>query len=337
MSEDFINDLANELARIGTIHAVGEEWVSYTGKMPVGGLPYCGQVVTRETYASLWKYVQDNGLVKSETEWDSWSTANGGNVPFYSSGNGTTTFRMPKITGYIKGASSVVASSTEKAGSYTREGLPNITGSPILGERNYSAAPAPEGAIYQAKAGNSYAGSSDGDNDYFKFDASRSNPIYGRSDHVTPETTRVLFGVYAYGTVAEYDKLDPGALDVTKITNGLAQLEAVVEQLKTIPIARTNVVGGSKPAANWVKLANGASVSTYSYTAPKNCYICAYNNGGTNNMKVNAAINGVQIFHHGSHHNDGHNAYPMFYLAKGHTLTLSQDASTLHVSVLYLE
>ena len=75
------------------------------------------------------------------------------------------------------------------------QGLPNITGSPILGENNssWSKMPPIEGAIYRASTkANKYAGASDSDNDYLAFDASRSNPIYGRSNTVQPQTIKVL-------------------------------------------------------------------------------------------------------------------------------------------------
>lgn len=123
MNEQFINDLSKELAKLGTIHSVGEEWISYTGKIPSGGIPYCGQEITRETYSALWSWVQAQGLVKTESEWQSIASSQNGNVPFYSSGNGTSTFRLPKLVGYVKGASS-----QSEAGSYVKEGLPNIDG-----------------------------------------------------------------------------------------------------------------------------------------------------------------------------------------------------------------
>ncbi|MGN1208776.1 MAG: hypothetical protein ACI4SV_00635, partial [Duodenibacillus sp.] len=73
-------------------HAVGDEWHSFTGQIPAGGVPYCGQEVTRETYADLWEYAQNNGLVKTEEEWQALDASQNGNVPFYSDGDGSTTF-----------------------------------------------------------------------------------------------------------------------------------------------------------------------------------------------------------------------------------------------------
>ena len=96
MDENYVNQLAAALRKIGTIHTVGEEWHSYAGEIPAGGVPYAGQTVSRETYAVLWQYAQDKGLVKPEAEWQ--TLAASGNVKFYSDGDGATTFRMPKVT-----------------------------------------------------------------------------------------------------------------------------------------------------------------------------------------------------------------------------------------------
>ena len=54
-------------------------------------------------------------------------------------------------------------------------------------------------------------------------------------------------------------------------------------------------------------------------------------------MTVMAAIGGVTIYRDYGHHNDGNNSYPMMYLSKGQTLTLTQNGAKLHFSVLDLE
>lgn len=97
----FVADLAEALLGFSTAHSVGEEWCSFTGTVPVGGVRYAGQMVTRETYADLWAYVQAQGLVKTEAEWQTLSAS--GDVPYYSDGDGSTTFRMPKKSDSTEG------------------------------------------------------------------------------------------------------------------------------------------------------------------------------------------------------------------------------------------
>ena len=57
-----------------------------------------GGEFNRADYPKLWAYLQANPtLVKTQAQWTTESTANGGICGFYSSGNGTTTFRVPNL------------------------------------------------------------------------------------------------------------------------------------------------------------------------------------------------------------------------------------------------
>ena len=209
----FVSALKEALNGLKTVHQVGEEWVSYVGDVPTGGVPYCGQEVNRSTYSALWEYANAKGLVKSESEWQSLYNAQGGNVAFYSSGNGSSTFRMPRLVGYVRGASS-----QSESGSYVKEGLPNITGNLAT--------------LYSAREENNGAFSADGDqaasaagglygHKFLSFDASRCSPIYGNSTHVTPETSVVLYGVYAFGEIG-----NTSALDASALASALARVES---------------------------------------------------------------------------------------------------------------
>lgn len=57
-----------------------------------------GGEFNRADYPKLWAYLQANSsLVKTQAQWQTESTANGGICGFFSSGNGTTTFRVPNL------------------------------------------------------------------------------------------------------------------------------------------------------------------------------------------------------------------------------------------------
>lgn len=259
---EFKQALAESLKGMSTVHSVGEEWVSYTGNIPSGGIPYCGQEVTRETYKALWEWASARNLIKSESEWQSIHASQNGNVPYYSSGNGSTTFRMPKIVGYVRGASS-----QSESGSYVAEGLPNIEGrfAPVIHDFHANTA----GGAFAGSSYESYIGMRQGNlvGDVatqtvygFDFNASFYNSIYGNSDHVTPETSVVLFGVFAFGEIT-----NAGALDAETLANGLARVEA------NLPKAVTSVVGSviayaSNSAPDGFLLCNGAAVSRTTYS-----------------------------------------------------------------------
>lgn len=128
---------------------------------------------------------------------------------------------MPKVVGYIKGASS-----QSEAGGYTAEGLPNVSGSISVytshgtqgvgtGQNDADGAFTVE---LDSGQGESYAAGPG--RPRFRLDASRSSSIYGNSDHVTPETAIVLFGVYAFGEITNV-----GALDAETLATGLATVE----------------------------------------------------------------------------------------------------------------
>lgn len=57
-----------------------------------------GGEFNRADYSKLWAYLQANpSLVKTEAQWQSEATANGGICGFFSDGDGATTFRVPNI------------------------------------------------------------------------------------------------------------------------------------------------------------------------------------------------------------------------------------------------
>ena len=215
---------------------LGHEYFTINPNLPEGVLPLTGQLVSRSLYPSLWEWVQtQSGFLLEESAWQLKASSNNGNVPYYSKGDGNSTFRLPSLKCYVKGSSGV-----REIGGYLAAGLPNITGSPIIGENSYSGLPEPGGAIYKANAGNSYAGSSDHDNDYYKFDASRSNSIYGKSDTVQPETIVGLWCVKAFGTI-----IDTGNTDMATYVSLLQQLDQKVSNLEDTFFTRTLTIDGS--------------------------------------------------------------------------------------------
>ena len=57
-----------------------------------------GGEFNRADYPKLWAYLQSNpSLVKTQAQWTTESTANGGICGFFSDGDGTTTFRVPNL------------------------------------------------------------------------------------------------------------------------------------------------------------------------------------------------------------------------------------------------
>lgn len=185
---------------------IGHEYFTFNPNIPQGSLPLFGGEYSRETYADLWAWVQEQtGYLKSEAEWQTLATANNGNVPYYSDGDGSTTFRVPSLKCWVKSANGTVT----EVGSYLEAGLPNITGSALPADptgsssipgRNYN------GAFSQYSTGtvNTVTSSGSASKTYgLSIDASRSSSIYGNSTTVQPESIVGMWLVKAYGFIQD--------------------------------------------------------------------------------------------------------------------------------------
>ena len=190
---------------------VGHEYFTFNPNVPEGSLPLFGGEYSRETYSALWNWVQQQtGYLKTEAEWQTLATSNNGNVPYYSDGDGSTTFRVPSLKCWVKSANGTVT----EVGSYLAAGLPNINGSALVDPsastsstsvRNYS------GAFEKSSTGNIYKYATNGTiaTDYgLKFNASNSNSIYGNSSTVQPESIVGMWLVKAYGVVVDTGQID---------------------------------------------------------------------------------------------------------------------------------
>lgn len=84
-----------------------------------------GTIVARSLYPGLYNEITQKypHLMLTEAAWQEYATANEGCCPFYSSGDGSTTFRLPKILYYPR--ASEVAS---KYGTFETDKQRNITG-----------------------------------------------------------------------------------------------------------------------------------------------------------------------------------------------------------------
>ena len=191
-------------------HNVGEQWISMDGTIPFGGLAFLGQTVSKETYIELYNWVEANGRFKTEAEWQSLYTANNGNVAFYAKVDDTS-FRLPSFNGYLKPDTT--------AGGYTKEGLPNITGTVRTGSGSGSTMNGAfrngAGAFYPNTnssctylMGSGVESTVSGIYAEVNFDASRSSSIYGNSNHVIPETSTILVGVYAFNTIVSESDIE---------------------------------------------------------------------------------------------------------------------------------
>lgn len=190
---------------------------------PDGCIQCNGSTYSRVLYKDFWNYISSKGWVKTESEWNSIASANGGYCPYYSTGDGSTTFRTPKFAPFMQ-----VAIASANVGAYHRAGLPNIKGDLPVGENSSIVDLQISGAFYQDGTNTHRGLGSDSDNRQAHFDASRSNPIYGRSSTVQPESHGWMICVVVAGQATNI-----GSVDVGNVMSAVAQVQAQVGAIIT--------------------------------------------------------------------------------------------------------
>lgn len=218
--EEYIEQLSSELKKLVGVQPVGKVWIDF--HVPRGGIPFLAQEVSRALYADLLKYAQDTGQMKTEAEWQEMYVAQNGYVPYYSDGDGVNTFRMPSMGSTYP----QFASSLNDVRVFVEEGLPNITGSIQLHGSERASILNGTNGVFSSDGGSSSSYRTPADltehvgvssTGVITFDASRSNPIYGNSIHVTPKTGKILIGVYAIGVVTNVGSADVSELLDNKV------------------------------------------------------------------------------------------------------------------------
>lgn len=160
--------------------------MDYTGtSAPDGFIIANGAELSRTTFADLYTWAVSNNLLVDKSKIPSTAHA------FYGTGNGTTTFTIPDLRGvFRRGADLQSDRGASTVGVYQPDGLPNITGGyQHDGWSGYGY----YGAV-TANVGRPYTGTGQGGttSNGFKFDASRSSSIYGKSSYVQPKNVSIL-------------------------------------------------------------------------------------------------------------------------------------------------
>lgn len=235
---------------------------------PDGSIQLNGSTYSRELYSDLWNLIQEKGWYKPEAEWQSIASVNGGYCPWYSDGDGSTTFRTPKFAPYQK-----LALVSDDVGKYYEAGLPNITGA--VGTRPHTsgkpnsdfggAIPGQqvEGAFtFKTTAGMGLIdnGTAESENksqdDLLTFNASLSNPIYGKSSTVQPESNNWIVCVVAFGKATNV-----GSVDVANVMSAISQVQANIVS----PVVGSIMAFAANSTPTGYLICNGATISRTTY------------------------------------------------------------------------
>lgn len=206
-----------------------EDYVFYTELDP-GQLIRNGQLVSREIYSDLWNFVQSKpSMLLTEEEWQANLTANEGLAcNYYSAGDGSTNFRLPKASVIV-----LPDPNPENINKYSTDTQRNITG--LLAPRtitnqdrnlfinatstwdtgNQSLSDMGAFRIKDISWSGSHLPMQSGSEDLsnykttaIDFDASRSVGVEHTGNEVKPKTITKLPIVYAFGRIVNAGELD---------------------------------------------------------------------------------------------------------------------------------
>ena len=286
--EQFKTELTSYFRSLAGVKAVGDYWFGIDPKSkPYGVQLYAGQVLSRSSYETHWNFVSGgHRTIVSEAEWQTYVTTYG-HCPWFSYGDGSTTYRMP----LIKDVHPEFVSALIKAGQYIEAGLPNITAGNI--GRDNDDWP-PTGAAF-AGTTTSYVGYSSGSNGSIRnFDASLSNHIYGNSDTVQPPSINMLIGEYVFSTIAPI-----GVATEEVIQESIRQLEEqIANTVRSVNGVTADVDGNV--AINFMPdysagVTHTASQTEAEFTAPSNGVVTV-DFAGFNDVYCYLKINGQIMF-----------------------------------------
>lgn len=243
--QEFINQLAEKLSKLGTVRPLGFHYLHPYSTAPADSIICNGATYSRALYKDFFDYITTQGWVKTEAEWQEIATRNNGFCPFYSSGDGSTNFRVPRFAPYQQ-----IAIASGNAGTYHQAGIPNITGRSdfggIFSSVSFSGAIATVYNEGDAVAASHYRASDD-QRVKLTSNASNSNYIYGRSDTVQPERHEWIMCVVAYGVATNV-----GAVDIQNVMSAVNAVQASITEVegKITKFAAPAYASGSKITAN---------------------------------------------------------------------------------------
>lgn len=218
----------------------------YTGKdVPAGTLRADGSTYTnmRSSFPEFYEWVVNSGLTVALGSY----TLVEGSCGYYGLDEATGTVRMPTLAEGVFGTT--VA---ERYGQARQAGLPNITGMLGGGYRGYGNMT--RGALYgsarYSTAPNDGVYSAEGD---INLDASRSNPIYGRSDTVTPSHVKYPWVIVVYNAAVPPSVAQAGEF-----------IEMLDKLATALPTGTVVSHAGNKDLNGYI-LCNGAAVSRTTY------------------------------------------------------------------------
>lgn len=235
-------------------------------------LPFFGSIDFNETSITIDGNLWWQGAVKrgftNETYWQAMVSELGACGKFVLDSENET-IRLPKITKFTEGTSDLNA-----LGDLTEAGLPNAVGGVLQAYAGqvsfFDGVSGVFSATRTAPVMASQAGTGPNRISGFRFDASRSSPIFGNSDTVQTQS----ISVYVYIVIANAQKTSI-SVDIDEVmtdVNNLESNKANKDFSNVTDSAKVIMAKASMPSTRYIDLTVGGSDSTY--TAPADGYFC---------------------------------------------------------------
>lgn len=219
--QEFINQLAEKLSKLGTVRPLGFHYLHPYGTVPADSIICNGATYSRALYKDFFDYITTQGWVKTEAEWQEIAERDNGFCPFYSSGDGSTNFRTPKFAPYQQIAMGVATATT-----YHQAGLPDLDGDIktwlVLNESKLATGVF-KNSVTQSTEWTGLASNWGNVATTIRSRASDYSPVYGRTNTVQPESHEWVMCVVAYGIATNVD-----SVDIQNVMSATAQVQAEI-------------------------------------------------------------------------------------------------------------
>ena len=171
-----------------------------------------GALLSRATYPDLWDWVQTNAPLLSEADWQAQAAAQT-SVGAFSTGDGSTTFRLPRLLDYMRGGL------TADVGKWQSDVFKshNHTVSSCSNNGNGGT-----GSLYSSVATGTYINTT-------------SVQSTG-GDETRPKTIKVLYCVKAFDA-----ETNQGLIDVTKLANDVVHISSLVEKAQEVVAVQQSI------------------------------------------------------------------------------------------------
>lgn len=307
--QEFINQLAEKLSKLGTVRPLGFHYLHPYGTVPADSIICNGATYSRALYKDFFDYITTQGWVKTEVEWQEIAERDNGFCPFYSSGDGSTNFRTPKFAPYQQIAMEVATATT-----YHEEGLPDLKGDILTWfalNESKTATGVFKNSVMQSTEWTGLASNWGNVVTTLRFKASDYSPVYGRTNTVQPESHEWVMCVVAYGIATNV-----GSVDIQNVLSATAQVQA---EIASIQQAIGNITKFAAPAYG-----SGSKITANTtVTIQSNGFLRYFINlAGTGGKTKYITINGTKLPISADNYSTDRGIFPVM---KGDTVNSSAD------------